>query len=68
MTLLFLITLLELIKMETVVNNLLQPTHNIPKKGFIGMRSSSPAIGYHRADSESLRNPFLGILSPLGAT
>jgi hypothetical protein len=36
-------------------------THNIPKKGFIGMRSSSPAIGCHRLDSGSYRNPLLAI-------
>ena len=38
---------------------------NIAKKGFSGMRSSSPASISLYLDSDVLRNPFHAILPPL---
>ena len=40
-------------------------TCNIAKKGFNGMRSSSPASISLYLDSDVLRNPFQAILPPL---
>ncbi|NJK98516.1 MAG: hypothetical protein HC905_29590 [Bacteroidales bacterium] len=40
-------------------------TRNIAKKGFYGMRSSSPASISLYFDSDVLRNPFQAILPPL---
>jgi hypothetical protein len=41
------------------------PTYNIAKKGFSGMRRSSPASSFATADSDVLRNPFQAILPTL---
>jgi hypothetical protein len=43
-------------------------TCNIAKKGFSGIRSSSPASSFVLVDSDALRNPFQAILPPLGAS
>jgi len=40
-------------------------TRNIAKKGFCGMRSSSPASSIVSADSDVLRIPFQAILPRL---
>jgi hypothetical protein len=43
-------------------------TRNIAKKGFSGMRSSSPASSSLYLDSDALRNPFQAILPTLVAS
>ena len=47
------------------MNEILGTTRNIAKKGFSGMRSSSPASISLYLDSDVHRNPFHAILPPL---
>jgi len=52
-------------EINDINNKQLQPTCNIAKKGFRGMRSSSPASISSYLDSDVLRNPFQAILPTL---
>lgn len=45
-----------------LVNKIRATTRNIAKKGFRGLRSSSPASSSLYFDSDVLRNPFQAIL------
>lgn len=51
--------------LNMLINNAQAVTCNIAKKGFRGMRSSSPASISLYFDSDVLRIPFQAILPPL---